>query len=231
MYPLEFPVENAAPVLDPTLLALAGLLVLALVIVAFCCGSWWRARELGHSRAHVCEDIYDAIARAADKAAGARRAEVIARCGDLVQVLERTLGPVIRLGGDVAHFHGRLKAGLHPEAAHEPPPRPRTDSFEPASAGVTNTIGAHATVHQTFISGHGDGTADHGDRGHGRGAHDGGHATAHEGRGGKDRDSVDIATARAAALAFRDYWSERAERLDDLRAAQSALLTHPPRKA
>ncbi len=222
MYPLEFPVENAAPVLDPTLLALAGLLVLALVVVAFCFGSWWRARELGHSRAHVCEDIYDAIARAADKAAGARRAEVIARCGDLVQVLERTLGPVIRLGGDVAHFHGRLKAGLHPEAAHEPLPRPRTDSFEPASAGVTNTIGAHATVHQTFISGEPRDEAGHGERGH---------ATAHEDKGGKDRDSVDIATARAAALAFRDYWSERAERLDDLRAAQSALLTHPPRKA
>lgn len=222
MYPLEFPVESAAPVLDPTLLVLAGLLVLALVIVAFCCGSWWRARELGHSRAHVCEDIYDAIAKAADKAAGARRSEVTARCGDLVQVLERTLGPVIRLGGDLAHFHARLQAGLHSGAARKPPPRPRIDSHEPASAGVTNTIGAHAVVHQTFISGHGDGAADHGERGHGE--HDGGHD---EGKGGRDRDSVDLSTARAAALAFRDYWSERAERLDDLRAAQKALLTHP----
>ncbi|MFN4288631.1 MAG: hypothetical protein ACK4E3_09070 [Brevundimonas sp.] len=223
MYPLEFPVENAAPVLDPTLLALAGLLVLALVVVAFCSGSWWRGRELGHSRAHVCEDIYDAIARAADKAAGARRPEVIARCGDLVQVLERTLGPVIRLGGDLAHFHGRLKAGLHPEAAYEPPPRPRIDSHAPASTGVTNTIGAHAVVHQTFISGEPRDEAGHGERGHGE-----------KGRGDSDdrgKDSVDIATARAAALAFRDYWSERAARLDDLRAAQKALLTHPPRKA
>lgn len=110
MYPSDFPAEVPSPTLEPTLLAALVLLAVGLAAAAFWLGQIHAARALARERADACRRIHEHVAGKCKAAMGAGWHEVQARANDLTQALDKTLGPLLDLGGSTAPLAAAVKA-------------------------------------------------------------------------------------------------------------------------
>jgi hypothetical protein len=245
VYQSEFPVDAPVPIFDPTLLAGIALVVLAVAILTYCIGKHIGGRGRDDRWRQVPKTIHDAIKAKCVAATSAPSGELFYKAQDLVEEVERRLGPLLTFGGPCA----KALKGVQQALKGEPPEEKPKDKDKPKGA-------------------HGPKDDKHGpDDGHG-----GGH---HGGPGYRSETELELAAAnvtilgvhtlvltghrpplepekdphapeddtpkvldhkdysrqvRMAVVEFSDFWS-RGDCLNELQRCQAALTRTEPFKA
>lgn len=242
--------------LGPLLALLALLLVTALAAGMFFAGRR-QAREEGAEGSNAApKEIYELILRHASAARSANSNELKAKAEVLERKIDQYLGPVIVLGKDLAGFVKDLKAageGKVEEAA-KVDPKPAAEAGNHAcrcggtaparSCGCAgNSTPAVApvpmSINQIYI---GAPPAVAGCQPTGKDAHAPACGTPSPSKSDQPEDkpkpkptkrdmTVDeqIEALDKAVRAFNDYWLDRETRITQLKAAQRALNTRPPK--
>ena len=178
MYQSEFPVDTPVPVFDPTLLAGIVLVALAVAILAYYVGKHIGGRGRDDRWREVPKIIHEAIKAKCVAATSAPSGELLYKAQDLVEEVQRRLGPVLMFGGPCA----KALKGVQEALKGEPPPEDKPkDKDKPK--------GAHAKTDDKH--GH--------DVGHG-GGHGGAHGGAHGGLGHKSETELELAAANVTIL-------------------------------
>jgi hypothetical protein len=168
VYQSEFPVDQPVPVFDPTLLI--GLVLAALVIaaMAFFAGRLSGRKDGGSRSNEVPKTIHEAIKAKCVAATSAPSGELVSKTQELVEEVQRRIGPIVQFGGPC----GKAMKGLADALKGEPPPEDKDKAAKDAhgkghTPGATGhgAHGAHG-VHGAH-GGHGEHGAHGGASGHG----------------------------------------------------------------
>lgn len=243
MYQSEFPVDTPVPIFDPTLLAGIALVVLAVAILTFYLGKHVGGRGRDDRWREVPKTIHEAIKAKCVTAASAPSGELFYKAQDLVEEVQRRIGPVLTFGGPCAKALKGVQEALKGEPAEEKPQdkpkgahgakkddkhghddehggghggghKPEAE-LELAAANVT-ILGGQTLV----LTGHRPGNEP---------AHD---HDKHKEEEPKVLDHKDYSRqVRMAVVEFSDFWS-RGDCLNELQRCQAALTkTEPFRKS
>lgn len=157
MYQSEFPVDQPVAIFDPTLLT--GLVIAALVIaaMAFVAGRLLGRRDKGDGYRDVPKAIHDAIKAKCVAAISAPSGELVLKTQDLMEEVQRRIGPVILFGGPC----GKAMKGMAEALKGEPP----AEEKDKAAKDAHGHAPGHGAGH-----GHAPGGGDHGAHGS-HGAH------------------------------------------------------------
>ncbi|WP_165188406.1 hypothetical protein [Caulobacter soli] len=248
MYQSEFPVDTPVPIFDPTLLAGIALVVLAVAILTYYVGKHVGGRGRDDRWREIPKTIHEAIKAKCVAATSAPSGELLYKAQDLVEEVQRRIGPVLAFGGPCAKALKGVTEALKGEPVEEKP----KDKDKPKSAHG----GAHGRKDDKH--GHDDG---HGG-GHGVGHKETelelaaanvtilggqtlvltGHRPAHEPDHGHGHDEHEeeepkvldhkdySRQVRMAVVEFSDFWS-RGDCLNELQRCQAALTKTEPFKS
>lgn len=202
MYPNEFVPEPPPPAVDPTLLAILVLAVIALVAFACWLGQFLEARGRERRARDAAKDIWTKINDAAKAAHDARGEALIGKAGDLRDEIDKHLGPARKFAApetsEIDNLVAALEGKPHPSHEHE-----AGDHDE--HHGASSTISIHqprkVVIRQS----------------------QGGHEEADHGTHGDDEPKLSLRDTRSAVTAFREWWSREHERIEELQEAQAAL--------
>jgi hypothetical protein len=240
VYQSEFPVDTPVPIFDPTLLAGIALVVLAVAILTYYLGKYVGGRGRDERWREVPKTIHEAIKAKCVAATSAPSGELLYKAQDLVEEVQRRIGPVLAFGGPCAKALKGITEALKGEPVEEKP------QDKPAK-------GAHGGAHggkKDDKHGHGDGHGGHGTHGvghkpetelelaaanvtilggqtlvltsHRPAEPDHGH-DEHEEEAPKVLDHKDYSRqVRMAVVEFSDFWS-RGDCLNELQRCQTAL--------
>lgn len=232
MYQSEFPVETPIPIFDPTLLAGIGLVVLAVAVLTYFLGKHVGGRGRDERWREVPKTIHEAIKAKCVAATSAPSGELLYKAQDLVEEVQRRIGPVLAFGGPCAKALKGVAEALKGEPVEEKP----KDKVKEAQGGKKDD--PHGQGH-----GHDDG--------HGGARKEAelelaaanvtilggqtlvltGHRPGHEPGHGHDKpeeetkvlDHKDYSRqVRMAVVEFSDFWS-RGDCLNELERCQKAL--------
>lgn len=119
VYQSEFPVDQPVPILDPTLLM--GLVLAALVIaaLAFAAGRMLGRKDNSESACEVAKTIHEAIKARCVAATSAPSGELVSKTHELMEEVQRRIGPVIQFGGPCAKAMKGLAEALKGEPVEE----------------------------------------------------------------------------------------------------------------
>ncbi len=238
MYQSEFPVDTPVPIFDPTLLAGIALVVLAVAILTYYVGKHVGGRGRDDRWREVPKTIHEAIKAKCVAATSAPSGELPYKAQDLVEEVQRRLGPVLAFGGPSAKALKGITEALKGEPVEEKP----KDKDKPKGAHGGKKDDKH---------GHDDGHGGHGHKpetepelaaanvtilggqtlvltGH-RPGHEPDHGhDAHEEEEPKVLDHKDYSRqVRMAVVEFSDFWS-RGDCLNELQRCQAALTKTEP---
>ncbi len=240
MYQSEFPVDTPIPIFDPTLLAGIALVVLAVAILTYHIGKYVGGRGRDDRWREVPKTIHEAIKAKCVAATSAPSGELLYKAQDLVEEVQRRIGPVLAFGGPCYKALKGVTEALKGEPAEEKP----QDKDKPK--------GAHGGAHgkKDDKHGHDDGHGGHKPEGelelaaanvtilggrnlvltsHRPAEPDHGH-DAHEEDAPKVLDHKDYSRqVRMAVVEFSDFWS-RGDCLNELQRCQTALTKTEPFK-
>ncbi len=245
MYQSEFPVDTPVPIFDPTLLAGIALVVLAVAILTYHIGKYVGGRGRDDRWREVPKTIHEAIKAKCVAATSAPSGELFYKAQDLVEEVQRRIGPVLAFGGPCA----KALKGVTEALKGEPPEEKPKDKDKPKGGKKDDKHGhdahggghdAHGVGHkaetelelaaanvtilggQTLVlTGHRPGPEP--DHGHG---HD-----DHEEEEPKVLDHKDYSRqVRMAVVEFSDFWS-RGDCLNELQRCQAALTKTDPFKS
>ena len=175
MYQSEFPVDTPVPVFDPTLLAGISLVALAVAILAYYVGKHIGGRGRDDRWREVPKVIHEAIKAKCVAAASAPSGELLYKAQDLVEEVQRRLGPVLMFGGPCA----KALKGMQEALKGDPPEEKPKDKDKPK--------GAHGGAH--------------GGKKDDKHGHDDGHGGAHGGGNGhKSETELELAAANVTIL-------------------------------
>jgi hypothetical protein len=230
IYQSDFP-TSAEPLTNDVFLGLPltlvlglGLIALALMIGAYFLG---RSRVVEADRS---EAIWKAISDALKSAVGAPRDQVVARGRALSRVIEHELGPVLLLVDHLGGAPARLTTALGGRGAVD-----EDHAADPAvSARRVHNVAINAskvTINTLLAPSEPD---DHRVSGDPEAAHSGGHGpdhgSDHGGGHGHETRALNaeeqIAAVREAVHALSDHWSEKAQRMAELRAVRRRMIGH-----
>lgn len=170
MYQSEFPVDQPIPIFDPTLLA--GLVLAAVIIaaLAFAAGRNLGRKDRGDQSRGVAKTIHDAIKAKCVAATSAPSGELVSKTQELVEEVQRRIGPLLQFGGPCAKAMKGLAEALKGEPVEEK---------DKGGKDAHGHGGGHGHGHGHGHGGHGHGqpqahgVADHGGHGAvGHGGHD-----------------------------------------------------------
>jgi hypothetical protein len=171
VYQSDFPVDTPVPIFDPTLLAGIALIVLAVGVLTFYIGRHFGGRGRDERWRDVPKTIHEAIKAKCVAAASAPSGELMFKAQDLVEEVQRRIGPVLAFGGPCA----KALKGIQEALKGEPPEDKAKDKPH----------GAHPK------GGHGKKEDKHG--------HGGGHGHD-DGHGGKSEVELELAAANVTIL-------------------------------
>lgn len=245
MYQSEFPVDTPVPIFDPTLLAGIALVVAAVAILAYFIGKHIGGRGRDEKWREAPKTIHEAIKAKCVAATSAPSGELLYKAQDLVEEVQRRIGPVLAFGGPCAKALKGVAEALKGEPPEEKPKE------------KDKSKGGHGGAHGKKDDKHGHGHDD----GHGHGAHghkpetelelaaanvtilggqtlvltshrpepDHGHGhDEHEDEEPKVLDHKDYSRqVRMAVVEFSDFWS-RGDCLNELQRCQAALTKTEP---
>lgn len=237
MYQSEFPVDTPVPIFDPTLLAGIALVVLAVAILTYYVGRHVGGRGRDERWREVPKTIHEAVKAKCVAATSAPSGELLYKAQDLVEEVQRRIGPVLAFGGPCHKALKGVTEALKGEPVEEKPKdkdkpkgahgkkddkhghddhhggqKPETE-LELAAANVT-ILGGRTLV----LTSHRPAEPDHG--------HD-----AHEEEEPKVLDHKDYSRqVRMAVVEFSDFWS-RGDCLNELQRCQTALTKTEPFKS
>jgi hypothetical protein len=119
VYQSEFPVDQPIPIFDPTLLI--GLILAALVIaaLAFAAGRLLGRKDNSERYRDVAKTIHEAIKAKCVAASSAPSGELVSKTQELVEEVQRRIGPVIQFGGPCAKAMKGLAEALKGEPVEE----------------------------------------------------------------------------------------------------------------
>jgi hypothetical protein len=243
VYQSEFPVDTPVPIFDPTLLAGIALVVLAVAILTYYVGKYVGGRGRDERWREVPKTIHEAVKVKCVAATSAPSGELLYKAQDLVEEVQRRIGPVLAFGGPCAKALKGITEALKGEPVEEKPKdkdkskgahggkkddkhghddghgghggghKPETE-LERAAAKVT-ILGGQTLVLTGHRPGH---EPDHG--------HD-----EHEEEEPKVLDHKDYSRqVRMAVVEFSDFWS-RGDCLNELQRCQTALTKTEPFKS
>jgi hypothetical protein len=155
VYQSEFPVDQPVPIFDPTLLVGLVLAALVIAIMAFAAGRLLGRKDKSQSYKDVPKTIHEAIKAKCVAATSAPSGELVSKTIELVEEVQRRIGPVVHFGGPCAKALKGLSEALKGE-----PPAEEKDKHGKDAHG-------HGKGHDT---GHKPG-GDHGAGDHGAGEH------------------------------------------------------------
>lgn len=118
MYQSEFPVDAPVPIFDPTLLAGIALVALAVAILTYYIGKHVGGRGRDDKWRDVPKVIHDAIKAKCVAATSAPSGELLYKAQDLVEEVQRRLGPILVFGGPCA----KALKGVQEALKGDPPP-------------------------------------------------------------------------------------------------------------
>lgn len=171
VYQSEFPVDQPVPIFDPTLLVGLVLAALVIAIMAFAAGRMAGRKDKGERYRDVPKTIHEAIKAKCVAATSAPSGELVSKTQELVEEIQRRIGPVIQFGGPCA----KALKGLHEALKGEPPPEEKDKGGKDAHGH--GHAGGHGHGHGA--GGHAAAGGDHGSHGahgaHGTPAGHGGH--------------------------------------------------------
>jgi len=136
VYQSEFPVETPIPIFDPTLLAGIGLVVLAVAVLTYFLGKHVGGRGRDERWREVPKTIHEAIKAKCVAAASAPSGELLRRAQDLVEEVQRRIGPVLAFGGPCAKALKGVQEALKGEPAEAKAKAP--DKAKGAPVGKTD---------------------------------------------------------------------------------------------
>jgi len=237
VYQSEFPVDTPVPIFDPTLLAGIALVVLAVAILTYFVGKHVGGRGRDERWREAPKTIHEAIKAKCVAATSAPSGELLYKAQDLVEEVQRRIGPVLAFGGPAAKAlkgitealkgetveekdkekakgaHGGKKDDKHGHGHDDGHGHKPEVELERAAANVT-ILGGRTLV----LTGH----RQEPDHGHG---HD-----EHEDEEPKVLDHKDYTRqVRMAVVEFSDFWS-RGDCLNELQRCQAALTKTDPFK-
>ncbi len=162
VYQSEFPVDQPVPIFDPTLLVGLILAAVVIAIMAFAAGRLLGRKDKGERYRDVPKTIHDAIKAKCVAATSAPSGELISKTQELVEEIQRRIGPIVQFGGPCA----KALKGLNEALKGEPPPEEKDKGGKDA----------HGKGHGHGAGGHGP-SGDHGSHGahaapSGHGGHD-----------------------------------------------------------
>jgi hypothetical protein len=239
VYQSEFPVDTPVPIFDLTLLAGIALVVLAVAILTFFVGKHVGGRGRDERWREAPKTIHEAIKAKCVAATSAPSGELLYKAQDLVEEVQRRIGPVLTFGGPCA----KAMKGITEALKGEP--------VEDKSKDKEKAKGAHGKKDDKHGHGHDD---SHGGHGHkpeterelaaanvtilgGRTLVLAGHHPGHEqdhGHGEHEDDEPKVLDhkdysrqVRMAVVEFSDFWS-RGDCLNELQRCQAALTKTEP---
>lgn len=237
MYQSEFPVDTPVPIFDPTLLAGIALVVLAVAILTYFVGKHVGGRGRDERWREAPKTIHEAIKAKCVAATSAPSGELLYKAQDLVEEVQRRIGPVLAFGGPAA----KALKGITEALKGEPVEEKDKEKAKGAHGGKKDDKHGHGHGHD---DGHGHkpeveleraaanvtilggrtlvltGHRQEPDHGHG---HD-----EHEDEEPKVLDHKDYTRqVRMAVVEFSDFWS-RGDCLNELQRCQAALTKTEP---
>lgn len=240
MYQSEFPVDTPVPIFDPTLLAGIALVVLAVAILTYYVGKHVGGRGRDERWREVPKTIHEAVKAKCVAATSAPSGELLYKAQDLVEEVQRRIGPVLTFGGPCAKALKGVTEALKGEPVEDKPKD--ADKPKGAHGGKNDDKHGHEDPH---VGGRGGGhketelelaaanvTILGGQTlvltGHRPGREpDPGH-DAHEEEEPKVLDHKDYSRqVRMAVVEFSDFWS-RGDCLNELQRCQAALTKTEP---
>jgi hypothetical protein len=243
VYQSEFPVDTPAPIFDPFLLAGLALVVLAVAILTYYVGKHMGGRGRDERWREVPKTIHEAVKAKCIAATSAPSGELFYKAKDLVEEVQRRIGPVLAFGGPCAKALKSVTEALKGEPVEDKPKD--KDKPKGAHGGKTEHKHGHDDPHGGARGGGHDETELElavanvtilGGQtlvltGHRPGhepipGHDG-----HEEEEPKVLDHKDYSRqVRMAVVEFSDFWS-RGDCLNELQRCQAALtMTEPFQK-
>jgi hypothetical protein len=121
VYQSEFPVDTPVPIFDPTLLAGIALVVLAVALLTYYVGKHVGGRGRDDRWREVPKTIHEAIKAKCVAATSAPSGELLYKAQDLVEEVQRRLGPVLMFGGPCAKALKGVQEALKGEPVEEQP--------------------------------------------------------------------------------------------------------------
>ncbi|CAN5179622.1 stalk cross-band protein StpD [soil metagenome] len=238
MYQSEFPVDTPVPIFDPTLLAGIALVVLAVAILTYSVGKHVGGRGRDDRWRDVPKTIHEAIKAKCVAATSAPSGELFYKAQDLVEEVQRRIGPVLMFGGPCAKALKGVIEALKGEPVEEKPkdkPKAGHDKKDDKTGQAHGHGDAHGVSHKpetelelaaanvTILGGQTLVLTGH------RPAHepDHGHEAPKE-EEPKVLDHKDYARqVRMAVVEFSDFWS-RGDCLNELERCQKVLTQTDP---
>lgn len=140
MYQSEFPVDQPVPIFDPTLLVGLVLAALVIAIMAFAAGRLLGRKDKSQSYKDVPKTIHEAIKAKCVAATSAPSGELVSKTIELVEEVQRRIGPVVHFGGPCA----KALKGLSEALKGEPPAEEKDKHGKDARAhGKGHDAGHH----------------------------------------------------------------------------------------
>lgn len=243
MYQSEFPVDTPVPIFDPTLLAGIALVVLAVAVLTYFIGKHVGGRGRDDRWREAPKTIHEAIKAKCVAATSAPSGELLYKAQELVEEVQRRIGPVLAFGGPAAKALKGITEALKGEPLEEKD-KDKPKGAHGAHGGKKDDKHGHGHGHDDGHGGHGHKsetelelaaanvtilggqtlvlTGHRPEPGHGPG-HD-----EHEDEEPKVLDHKDYSRqVRMAVVEFSDFWS-RGDCLNELRRCQAALTQTEP---
>ena len=243
MYQSEFPVETPVPIFDPTLLAGIALVVLAVAILTYYVGKHIGGRGRDDRWRDVPKTIHEAIKLKCVAATSAPSGELFYKAQDLVEEVQRRIGPILMFGGPSAKALKGVIEALKGEPIEDKPkdkdkPKGGHDKKDDKHGGHGHGHGdAHGASHKsetelelaaanvTILGGQTLVLTGH------RPAHEPEHGHGHEEHKDEEPKVLDhkdyARQVRMAVVEFSDFWS-RGDCLNELERCQKALTHTDP---
>jgi hypothetical protein len=233
VYQSEFPVETPIPIFDPTLLAGIALVVLAVAVLTYFVGKHVGGRGRDERWREVPKTIHEAIKAKCVAATSAPSGELLYKAQDLVEEVQRRIGPVLAFGGPCA----KALKGVAEALKGEPVEEKSKEKAKDAHAGKKDDPHGHddghdgarketelelAAANVTILGGQTLVLTGH------RPGHEPGHGHDKPEEEPKVLDHKDYSRqVRMAVVEFSDFWS-RGDCLNELELCQKALTQTAP---
>jgi hypothetical protein len=121
VYQSEFPVDTPVPIFDPTLLAGIALVVLAVAILTYYVGKHVGGRGRDERWREVPKTIHEAVKAKCVAATSAPSGELLYKAQELVEEVQRRIGPVLAFGGPCAKALKGVTEALKGEPVEDKP--------------------------------------------------------------------------------------------------------------
>jgi len=242
VYQSEFPVDAPVPIFDPTLLAGIALVVLAVAILTFHLGRHVGGRGRDERWREVPKTIHEAIKAKCVAATSAPSGELLHKAQDLVEEVQRRIGPVLAFGGPCVKALKGVTEALKGEPVEDKPAAKPKGGHGSAQGGKKDEKPGPDEGHE----GHGSGHKSEAElelaaanvtilggqtlvlTGHRPGREPGHGHDAPEEEAPKVLDHKDYSRqVRMAVVEFSDFWS-RGDCLNELQRCQAALTRTEP---